>query len=63
MYLISGYGNLKLVILLFSIYSTLGLSECAGPECLSDPSNYDKFDGEFITSTGAGLDGTTLRIE
>lgn len=46
MYLISGYG----------------MSECAGPECLSDASNYDKYEGDFFTSTGAGLEGTTLII-
>ncbi|EAR97244.2 acyl-CoA synthetase (AMP-forming)/AMP-acid ligase II (macronuclear) [Tetrahymena thermophila SB210] len=46
MYLISGYG----------------MSECAGPECLSDPSNYDKFEGDFFNSTGAGISGTDLVI-
>jgi len=38
------------------------MSECAGPECLSDASNYDKYEGDFFTSTGAGLEGTTLII-
>lgn len=46
MYLISGYG----------------MSECAGPECLSDLANYESFEGDFYNSTGAGISGTNLII-
>ena len=70
MYLISGYGNNLTFLFKFFKQNTKklifqilkGMSECAGPECLSDASNYDKYEGDFFTSTGAGLDGTTLII-
>ena len=46
MFLINGYG----------------MSECAGAETLSDPLNFDKFDLEFMKSTGKAIDGTEIRI-
>lgn len=38
------------------------MSESAGPECLSDSSNYDIFKGDFFSSTGSALIGTNLMI-
>jgi len=38
------------------------MSECAGPECLSDLANYESFEGDFYNSTGAGISGTNLMI-
>jgi long-chain-fatty-acid--CoA ligase ACSBG len=35
-----------------------GMSECAGAETLSNPENFDKFDNDFLLSTGSALDGT-----
>lgn len=46
MFLINGYG----------------MSECAGAETLSDPLNFDTFDGNFLASTGSPLEGSEIKI-
>lgn len=38
------------------------MSECSGPECLSDCANFDTVTADFYHSTGAGLSGTNLMI-
>ncbi|EGR28339.1 hypothetical protein IMG5_177990 [Ichthyophthirius multifiliis] len=44
------------------LISAYGMSESAGPQCLSDIKNYDVFDSNFYASTGASIQGTNLII-
>jgi long-chain-fatty-acid--CoA ligase ACSBG len=50
---------LSLNIFLLNAY---GMSECAGATTISDPVNFEKFDDDFLVSTGNTLDGTEILI-
>ena len=39
-----------------------GMSECSGPQTLSDPKNFDKIDEHCLKSTGASIGGTQILI-
>ena len=38
------------------------MSECAGATTISDPANFERFDDDFLVSTGNTLEGTELLI-
>lgn len=39
-----------------------GMSECAGAQTISDPDNFDKFDADFMVSTGRSIPGAEIMI-
>lgn len=40
------------------LINTYGMSESTGPETISYPEDFDKFDENFLKSTGAPIAGT-----
>lgn len=50
---------LSLNLFLLNAY---GMSECSGATTISDADNFDKFDDDFLVSTGKTIDGTEILI-
>jgi long-chain-fatty-acid--CoA ligase ACSBG len=40
-----------------------GMSECGGPQCFTEPKNFEKFDAEFFKEAGFSIEGTQLKID
>ncbi len=38
------------------------MSECAGPQKITDPKNFDKFDEHYLKSTGNSVEGSDMII-